>query len=157
MKLTPHQKRILATLVALESEHFHAWWSREAIGSVVAAGGYHQVIQKRTMLALSELGLVLLEVESWPREVRELVSCVCAAYQWGLTEPGRALAMEIYDRTRWSAEARASIKDAGTWHRAKKEETCEGRTTRGERWKPPAILDFELDDDDDPAEDWKRS
>jgi hypothetical protein len=154
MKLTPHQKRILATLVALESEHFHAWWSREAIGSVVAAGGYHQVIQKRTMLALSELGLVLLEVESWPREVRELVSCVCAAYQWGLTEPGRALAMEIYDRTRWTAEARDLIKQARLWIVEKRDAPCEGRTTRGERWQPPAILDT---DDDDPAEDWKRS
>lgn len=156
MKLSPHQKRILAAIVALESEHLHAWWSREAIGSVVVAGGFHQVIQKRTMLALSELGLVLLEVESWPREVRLLVSCVCASYQWGLTEPGRALAFEIHDRTRWTAESRALVKDAGIWLRAKKDDACEGRTNRGDRWQPPAILDFE-DDDDDPGEEWKRS
>lgn len=60
MKLTKHQKRILAALLELERRYSHCWWSRDSIGQVVGAGGYHSVIQKRTILSLSELGLVLL-------------------------------------------------------------------------------------------------
>jgi hypothetical protein len=156
MKLTAHQKRILAAMLALETRHKRAWWPREAIGHVVAAGGYHQVIQKRSMLALSGLGLVLLEVESWPREVRQLVHCDCAAYCWGLTDGGRDRATSLVFDIRWPDKAQKAIATATLWLRHR-DEPCEGRTTGGDRWQPRRVHELlDDEDDDDPADHWKR-
>lgn len=148
MKLSAHQKRILAALLELERRFGHRWWGREAIGYVVGAGGFHQVIQTRTMLALSSLSLVLLEVESWPAQTRRLVHCSCAAYHWGLTDAGRSLASSL--AVRWPATADDRFRYVAF---RRDDDPCEGRTEKGDRFVRPAImLD---DDDDDPADHWK--
>jgi hypothetical protein len=153
MKLTKHQQRILAALLELERVHDCRWWSRDAIGCVVAAGGYHQTIQRRSMLTLSTLGLVLLEVESWPREARRLVRCNCAAYTWGLTEVGRTLAASF--RIVWPDDAAGRVVDAKYHDCIDIQDPCEGRTVRGDRFVPPELPEMD-DDDDDPADAWKR-
>lgn len=150
MKLTTHQKRILAVLLELERRYSWKWWSRDAIGQVVGAGGYHAVIQKRTILLLSGFGLVLLEVESWPSETRKLVHCNCACYRWGLTDAGRTLAETI--KVRWPEDAEKRFAWARCDH-SNNDDTTEGRTTNGDRFVPKLILDDE--EDDDPAESWK--
>lgn len=102
MSLTIHQKRVLAALLALERKHDWPWWSRDAIGQVVQAGGYHQTIQRSTMVRLRDAGLVLVEAESWSGETRALVRCGCACHNWGLTEAGRETLEEL--RIRLSKE-----------------------------------------------------
>lgn len=95
---TKHQKRVLAALLALERTHNHSWWSRDAIGAVVRAGGFHAIIQNNTMDRLREGGLVQWESESWTPEVRSLIRCNCACHNWGLTDEGRAAAESLYIR-----------------------------------------------------------
>lgn len=107
MKLTTHQKRILAAMNELNIAHNLRWWDRESIGRVVGAGGFHNVIQIKSMTALKSLGLVMTERESWSEEVRQTVQCGCAQYEWGLTEQGESIAKEL--SVRWSDEAKASI------------------------------------------------
>ena len=92
MKLTAHQTRVMAALWALTVEHQCRWWSRDDVGNVVGAGGYHQVIQLGTMARLKAAGLVQTERSSWPAEVQQLVRCGCACFSWGLTAAGRELA-----------------------------------------------------------------
>lgn len=146
MKLTDHQKRVLSSLLNLERRHVRRWWSREAIGCVVGAGGFHDVIQKRTMLTLSAASLVMLEVESWPKEVRRLVTCNCAAYRWGLTDAGRQAAEAIPIRMTDDAEKR--LADAREYEC---QDPGEGQTTHGDRFVSS------LDDEIDLAEFWKRA
>lgn len=151
--ITTHQKRVLAAMLELERAHSRHWWGRDAIGCVVAAGGFHATIQKRTMLALSAAALVFLEVESWPAETRRLVFCSCAAYRWGLTDAGRALAESF--AVRCPEDALKRIKSARC-HDGHSDDPCEGRTTKGERFVPRGVL-LDRDDDDDPADFWKRT
>jgi hypothetical protein len=58
MSLTLHQKKVLGALLALERKYQWAWWDRDAIGAVVDAGGFHQIIQQTTIDKLRDLGLV---------------------------------------------------------------------------------------------------
>ena len=154
LALTKHQKRILAALLALEQRNDHRWWGRDAIGYLVGAGGYHAVIQKRTMLVLSAESLVLLEVETWPAATRRLVTCNCAAFRWGLTDFGRAIAETI--SVAWPADAEQRFGWARLYE-CRHDDTKEGPTTRGDRFEPRSVL-FERDDEDedDPADFWKR-
>ncbi len=149
MSLTQHQKRVLAALFELERRHKRQWWGRDAVGEVVRAGGYHAVIQKRTMLKLSEASLVMLEVESWPADTRRLVFCNCAAYRWGLTDAGRSMAETL--SVRWPEDADKRFAWARC-HDCHDDDPAEGRTTKGDRFEPRMILD---DEDDDPADFWK--
>lgn len=151
--LTKHQTRVLAALLALERAHSRRWWGRDAIGCVVGAGGYHGVIQRRTMLALSAASLVLLEVESWPAETRRLVHCNCAAYRWGLTDAGRVIAERL--AIRWPADSEKRIKQA-SYHDLDCDDATEGRTTRGDRFEPRRVLLDDDREDDDPADFWKK-
>ena len=108
MKITAHQQRVLAAIRALEVAHDLPWWPRYEIGRVVGAGGYHGVIQVRTMGALKGMGLVRTEWSSWPKEVAALVRCSCACAQWGLTEEGRSLADSF--NVRWSQATANRVK-----------------------------------------------
>lgn len=110
MKLTKHQARVLAALLGLWERHGCRWWSRHAIGGVVLAGGYHDVIQRRTMIALEAAGLVMLEYESWPPEIRLAVRCNCAFHFWGLTAAGEELARGL--KIVWTREAARGIEAA---------------------------------------------
>lgn len=130
-KLTPHQKRVIAAMLALERCTSHPWWLRDDIGRVVDAGGFHSCIQTKTMLALSDCGLVLLQVESWPKEVRQSVHCNCAAYRWGLTDAGRKVAETI--KIRWG---QTSSDRLNTMY-APKCDAGEGQTKDGDRWVSP--------------------
>lgn len=149
--MTDHQKRILAAMLELERRHGLQWWSRDAIGSVVGAGGYHSIIQKRTMLAMSAESFVLLEVESWPAATRKLVRCNCAAYRWGLTEAGRNIAASM--SIRWTERAIKAIGTAKVYD-CEIDDSLEGRTTKGDRFVPRPVR-FRDDEDDDPADFWK--
>lgn len=137
MKLTKHQKRILATLAKMAECLGHQWWGRSAIGEVVAAGGFHAVIQTRTMLKLRELGLVMLERQSWPAEVQALVRCNCGMYHWGLTQAGRELASTI--KVAWPSDISDRVRIAAchdNWR-------CEGNGDGdGDLWV------WKIDDDD---------
>jgi len=93
--ITLHQKRVLSALLALERAHDCDWWSREAIGRVVGAGGYHQVIQMSTIDRLRDAGLVKREADSWTEETRQLVRCNCGYHHFGLTDAGREAAEEL--------------------------------------------------------------
>ncbi len=104
MKLTTHQKRILAALHELHKQHSHRWWGRAAIGVLVQAGGRHDIIQRRTMLKLRELGLVMLERQSWSRDVQRQVHCTCGMHHWGLTQAGAELAIAL--RVHWGGDRR---------------------------------------------------
>src|SRR6185503_9637117 len=105
--LSPHQKRVIAALLALEQSHDWRWWPRYAIGSVVAAGGYHVTVQRRTMRILKSAGLIQTERNSWSNETRQLVRCGCACCCWGLTESGRNVAEQL--AVRWTDDARQRI------------------------------------------------
>lgn len=153
LKLTTHQQRILAALLELERRHTVRWWNRYSIGLVVGEGGCHDVIQKRTMLRLSELSLVLLEVESWPKETRQRVSCNCAAYAWGLSDAGRAVAEAL--QIRWPKDAETRLAEA-RYHTHHGDDDAEGQTRRGDRWVSPRLASDIDDDDHDPADFWKR-
>lgn len=140
-KLSRHQKRIIASIAMIHDLMGHRWWSRMVIGEVVQAGGFHDVIQTRTMLKLREMGLVMLERQSWPPEVQALVRCTCGMFHWGLTEAGVELAKTI--PVSWTNEIRDRIRSA-TLH---DEWRCVGDGgKRGDLWEPPK---FEDDDDDD--------
>lgn len=142
-------------LLALEGKHGIRWWNRDAIGSVVQAGGFHNVIQTRTMLKLSDLSLVLLEVESWPKETRQLVACNCAAYTWGLTDAGRSLAETF--KIRWTGEPEKCLDSAKYYgHRGCIHDNVEGRTRQGDRWVSPRVASDIDDDEHDPTDFWKR-
>jgi hypothetical protein len=106
-RLTKHQTRVLAALFVLTERHNCRWWSRDAIGRIVQAGGFHDVIQVATMRALKRLGLVRTEDSAWPEEVRQSVRCNCACYQWGLTDAGEAFAFSL--SARWSPETEQRI------------------------------------------------
>jgi hypothetical protein len=95
MSLTLHQKKVLGALLALEQQYQWAWWDRDAIGAVVDAGGFHQIIQQKTIDKLRERGLVQSQASHWPAKVQALVRCGCACHYFGLTEAGRAAANEI--------------------------------------------------------------
>ncbi len=96
--LTPHRKRVLAAMLALERTHGWSWWSQDAIGHVVNAGGYHQIIQKRTIETLQELGLVMSQARSWSPEMVAECRCGCACHRYGLTDAGREVAEDLYIR-----------------------------------------------------------
>lgn len=87
-RLTKHQTRVLVALHALYKAHNCEWWSRDAIGSIVDAGGFHQTIQLRTMSILKEAGLVQTQRSSWTEEMRMMVRCSCGCCDWGLTAAG---------------------------------------------------------------------
>jgi len=95
MKPTKHQSRVLAALLALERRHDWLWWDRDAIGSVVGAGGYHNTIQVSTIARLKDDGLVQSERSSWPMEVVSRIRCGCGLHHWGLTEKGRLIAERL--------------------------------------------------------------
>jgi hypothetical protein len=92
MKLTIHQKRVLAAMLALARQRGERFWSRDSIGQVVGSSGYHAIIQRKTMAALKALGLVQTERSAWPASVAAAVRCPCACCFWGLTAAGTALA-----------------------------------------------------------------
>lgn len=102
-RLTDHQKRVLAALLALEEKHGCRWWTRDQIGDVVAAGGFHQVIQVSTISRLKQHGLVQTEWRSWPEETQRLVRVNCAGHYWGLTGYGEEVARGL--AIRWPAKA----------------------------------------------------
>jgi hypothetical protein len=114
MKLTTHQTHVLLALHGLEQRRSIRWWNRYAIGSVVYAGGYHQVIQIRTMDALKRAGLVQTERSSWPAHVQEIVRCSCACAEWGLTDAGRRIVERI--PVRWTEKAEKAIATAFRFH-----------------------------------------
>lgn len=95
MKLTPHQKKIIGALLALETQHDWHWWSCRSIGRIVQAGGRHSTIQTRTMRLLFKLGLVITQAHSWTEESVDQVRCGCATYHWGLTDAGRTAAGDL--------------------------------------------------------------
>jgi hypothetical protein len=135
MKLTDHQKRVLAAILALEEKHGCRWWSRDAIGSIVEAGGYHQVIQKSTIRILKLAGLVMTERSGFSPEVLQAIRCTCGCHYWGLTELGRQTAQSI--GVKWSEHSRKRVEEARI-------DNYHGRyLDEDEPW------DFDSDDDDD--------
>jgi hypothetical protein len=102
-RLSDHQLRVLAALLALESKHGWRWWPRTAIGFVVGAGGYHGVIQRSTMSILKEAWLVKTERASFGEELCDIVRCTCACSQWGLRRAGRSIAESA--AIRWPPDA----------------------------------------------------
>lgn len=107
MSLSLHQKKVLGALLALEIRFEWRWFDRDALGAVVMAGGYHSVIQQRTIDGLIEQGLVQSQASSWSPETVAEVRCGCAAHKFGLTEAGRVAAGEI--RFRVTEEMRARL------------------------------------------------
>ncbi|MBN2024050.1 MAG: hypothetical protein JW809_14805 [Pirellulales bacterium] len=93
-ELSRHQKRVLAALAALAKRHGWRWWSRRAIGHVVAAGEYHATIQIETIAALKRAGLVRSQCNSWSESMRRDVRCACARRLWGLTDAGARVAAQ---------------------------------------------------------------
>ena len=108
---TAHQTRVLAALLALQRFHGRRWWSRSAIGEVIRAGGYHDVIQRSTIRRLKEAGLVWLERDSWPAKVRKLIRCRCGRHCWGLTRKGAAAARKL--RVAWPPDIETRLQCAG--------------------------------------------
>ena len=108
--LSRHQWTILAALRALTEHHDVRWWSRDAIGRIVQAGGYHGVIQRRSMHALKVLGLVITEDADWSQIVRDYVRCTCACCEWGLS----ALGWQVADtkKVTWDADTGRLIADS---------------------------------------------
>lgn len=112
-KLSKHQKRVLAALLALEQAHAWDWWPREAVGEVVGAGGFHNTIQIKTINILKGKGLVQTQRSSWPEGVRDRVRCNCANSQWGLTATGREQATAL--NVQWSEGAKKSLTQAAIY------------------------------------------
>lgn len=106
MNLTLHQKKVLGALLALEHFFEWAWWDRDAIGAVVDAGGFHQIIQQATIDRLIEAGHVQCQASTWSPEQIAEVRCGCALHHFGLTETGRAAAHEITFRVTDDMRAR---------------------------------------------------
>lgn len=144
MKLTTHQKRIIAAMYELGAAHSLRWWSRDSIGSVVDAGGYHQIIQVRSMEALHDHGMVITERESWPEDVRRLVQCNCACFQWGLTAPGVAIAEDL--NVRWSEEAKQSIQRCGL-EKTLRDRVVSSSGVEKSQWRHFRYLDDEEEQD----------
>jgi len=146
-KLSPHQQRVLGALLALEQKFPCPWWSRTAIGEVVAAGGFHGTIQRSTMATLKGQGLVQTERSSWPAEIAARVRCNCGCCEWGLTALGREQAWTL--GIRWPADAEERLARAGV-HRLHGTLLDED-----DAWKRINEAFDELDDDD-PSDFWKR-
>ncbi len=143
MKLTDHQKRVLAAILALEKAHGLRWWDRASIGMVVGAGGYHETIQLKTIAALKKHGLVYSERSSWPESVTQLVKCGCSIFNWGLTQAGRDIAVTL--KICWSDEALKRLDSAGWWELASHSyhlDEVEQAEAMAKRWD-------DLDDEDD--------
>lgn len=100
LRISRHQRKVLVAIHALEERCGERWWSTYHIGQVVCAGGYHQSIQLRTMAALRQAGLVLVQYETLPAEVRAHIHCDCYCNRWGLTDDGRRVA----ERTKCKTE-----------------------------------------------------
>lgn len=124
MKLSKHQRRVLTALVLLEQKHRWSWYSRESIGRVVAAGGYHQTLQVATVRALKRAGLIQTQRSSWAEVTRQSVRCGCGCCSWGLTDEGRRVAagfMVQVDEATWkrieslSYEGRPAPPDEDEW------------------------------------------
>ena len=151
MKLTAHQTRVMAALWALTVEHQCRWWSRDDVGAVVGAGGYHQVIQLGTMARLKAAGLVQTERSSWPAEVRQLVhGCNCAGFSWGLTAAGRELAKGLNVRMDDAARERIHAQRTTAILRSREmldEDEAMARCRRA--------IEQRMDEDDE-GEEWKR-
>jgi len=109
-RLTKHQARVLAALRVLSERHGCQWWSRSDIGRIVQSGGFHDIIQVRTMRVLKELGLIQTEDSAWPDEIRAIVRCNCACYQWGLTDAGQEVASGL--SIRWDGDTEKRIASA---------------------------------------------
>lgn len=139
--LTKHQRRVLAALLALERKHDLRWWSRDDIGSVVDAGGYHNVIQRTTIAKLKELGLVQTERSSWPEDTQKLVRCNCGVCDWGLTELGRSVAEGLLIKLPKETMARIDFRSYVKVHR----DNC-GDWDDSEN---PLRRSFDDDEDDD--------
>ncbi len=139
-KPTPHQQRVLAALLRLEAEHGWAWWPRAYIGEVVGAGGFHRVIQIKTMAALKAAGLVQTERSFWPEKIRLIIRCGCACCEWGLTPAGREWATS--NPLRWPADAIEDVERLG-FHCSH-----EPRDEDDEQWRN---FGGDGDDDDDPC------
>jgi hypothetical protein len=115
--LTPHQRRVIAALSALEDAHGYRWWSRVAIGYVVGAGGFHDTIQIKTIALLKARGMVLTQRSSWSEETKAAVSCNCGCWHWGLTALGREEASRIAMRWPESALQRVHTTHPNRCHR----------------------------------------
>lgn len=142
-RLSTHQQRVLAALLALEQAHGWSWWSRDTIGHVVAAGGYHGTIQRKTMAALKAGGLVQTERSSWPEAVRTQIRCTCACCMWGLTGIGRERAQAL--KIRWPEDATQRVQEV-RFHDHSTHWTDEDEP-------PPGWRGFDDDDDDDDGND----
>ena len=155
-KLSTHQKRVLAALLELEAAYQWRWWSRDAIGYVVAAGGYHETLQIPTIAALKSGGLIQSERSSWPLEVQRLVRCNCGCHQWGLTNRGRTKARAL--NVLWDDAGRERIAKA-RW-RNNHQELERLRDEDDARAELKRHLDeirrADDDDDRDPADFWKN-
>ncbi len=92
----------------LEATYGVRWWTRDRIGQVVCAGGFHAVIQLTTIRLLKQAGLVQTERSSWPIQIAAAVKCSCGTWNWGLTDPGRAVAARV--RMNWTADSLAAVK-----------------------------------------------
>lgn len=155
MTLTAHQKRILAAMLALETQYGQRWWSRDAIGDVVGAGGYHRIIQVRTMHTLRDAKLVIVEAESFPPEVAAVVRCGCACHHWGLTAKGRDTAAA--SGVRQTDTSKAAME---RWKHETRNNLAFGMECVNRGGKTQWQIDFENrdndDDEPDAADDWKR-
>lgn len=151
-QVTKHQTRVLVAMLALERHWDHRWWSRDAIGWIVQAGGFHQIIQESTMVRLRQAGLAMVEWESWPPDVQALVRCHCGCCNWGLTDLGRQIAAaknfvpnaEIEERLQRCYTETIDFAERAI-DRLNHPEEWSGRVRRIER----------DEDDDDPADFWK--
>lgn len=138
-KPSPHQKRVVAALLALEQRHAWRWWPRAAIGQVVQARGFHRVIQISTMHALRDRGLVCTLRSELPAEVRRWVRCGCCCGEWGLTASGRNMAQAF--RVHWAADTKQRIEQCAVYAI----DWCDDdEGDRRKRWR-----DDDDDDDDD--------
>jgi hypothetical protein len=91
VKLTLHQKKVVAALSELEKRFGERFWSTYAIGRVVNAGGCG-AIQTKTMVAIRRMGMAVVEYETFSPEVQLAITCDCSCGRWGLTDSGRILA-----------------------------------------------------------------
>ena len=146
MKPSSHQRKVLATLLALETEHAWQWWPRCAIGHVIDAGGYHGTIQLKTMSILKDAGLVMTERTSWDVETRATVRCNCACWAWGLTAAGREMARSM--KVGWPADSIVRMREA-------KYHANIISSLRDEDEPPPGRDQDDGDDDDGPGDEPK--
>jgi hypothetical protein len=129
-RLTPHQRRVLAALLALEESHHWTWWTRDAIGYVVGAGGFHGTIQIKTISILKRAGLVQTERSSWNQATRDKVGCNCAYWHWGLTAAGLKAAASA--PVRWPEDALERVRRSDCYGNFEPRDEDEG--PRGPNW-----------------------